>query len=326
MKYNLVETINELNKNSDYDCLLMFSGGKDSSYLLYYLTQELGLRVATVTLTHDFQPKETRENIESFAKRYSKKHIAVENNALNYAGRHFLETWINKPDEGSLVTLCTGCRLGLVRLVIETAKKENINVVITGETPYEALDYRIKLVNYPKGKDGKLFFFLGYLRLVVRNPSLVKNLKAFRYQIEEYYYNRNMKKIYRQNNLSLIYPYFSLKYDEAMIIDTLKKLNWKKASISPNSYWRADCNMNAIKQFFYNRISGYNEMEAYYGKMLKDQLISQDYYDKNIKTLDQKEDILTALKETGLSREALIKYEKFLANTCGAKQSDKTIQ
>jgi hypothetical protein len=123
-----------------------------------------------------------------------------------------------------------------------------------------------------------------------------------------------MNKIYKQNNLSLVYPYYFLKYDEAMIVETLKKLNWQKASITSNSYWRADCNMNAIKQFFYNRISGYNEMEAYYGKMMKDQLISKDYYDKNIQILDQKEDILKALKATGLSNETLIKYEKYLTN------------
>jgi tRNA(Ile)-lysidine synthase TilS/MesJ len=111
MKNDLVEKIKELNKNSDYDCLLMFSGGKDSSYLLCYLSQELGLRVATVTLTHDFMPKETREKIETFIGKYSKMHVSLENHYLNHAGKHFLETWINKPDEGSLITLCSGCRL-----------------------------------------------------------------------------------------------------------------------------------------------------------------------------------------------------------------------
>lgn len=55
-------------------------------------------------------------------------------------------------------------------------------------------------------------------------------------------------------------------------------------------------------------------MEEYYGKMLKDQLISKDYYDKNIQILDQKEDILKALKATGLSMETMNKYEKYLAN------------
>jgi len=307
MRNNLVEKIKKLNRNSDYDCLLMFSGGKDSSYLLYYLSCELGLRVATVTLTHDFLAKETRENIESFVNKYSKKHFSVENHYLNLSGKHFLETWINKPDEASLITLCTGCRLGLVKLIINTAKKENINVVISGTTPFEKFDYRIKLVNYPKGKDGKIFFFLGYIRLILMNPSLVKNLKALMYQIEEYYNWSNQSSIFKKNNLSLVLPYDFMSYDEAMIVETLKKLNWHKASISSNSYWRADCNMNAIRQFFHKSISGYNDMEVYYGRMLKDQLISKDYYDKNIQNLNQKEDILKALKATGLSNEILLR-------------------
>jgi tRNA(Ile)-lysidine synthase TilS/MesJ len=313
MKEDLVKKIKELSKNSEYDCLLMFSGGKDSSYLLYFLSQELGLKVVTITLTHDFLAKETLDNIESFSRKYSKKHITIENNYLNHCAKHFLETWINKPDGGSLVTLCTGCRLGLDKLIIETAKKEIINVVVTGLTRFEATDYRVKLVNYPKGKEGRIFFIFGYLRLLLRNPSLLNNLKALKYQIEEYYYYINHKKIYRKNNLYEIRPFYDyLKYDESMIIETLKKLNWQKASISTSSYWRADCNMNAIRQFFYKKVADYNEMEHYYGQMLKDQLISKEYFDKNTKDQYAKEHILDALKASGISHEAINKYEKFL--------------
>lgn len=314
MKEDLFNRIKELSNNAEYDCLLMFSGGKDSSYLLYFLAQELGLRVVTVTLTHNFMAKETLNNIESFAKKYSKKHITIENNYLNHSANHFLETWINKPDEGSLVTLCTGCRLGLTKLIIDTAKSENINVIITGLTPYEATDYRIKLVNYPKGKEGRIFFFLGYLRLLLRNPSLMKDIKAMKHQFAEYYFYRNQKKIYRKNNLYEVRPFYHyLKYDESQIIETLKLLKWQKASISTNSYWRADCNMNAIRQFFYKKTANYNEMERYYGKMLKDNLISQEYYDKNTQDQYAKEDILKLLKSSGISQVAISKYEKFLA-------------
>jgi len=313
MKEKLAEKIRELNNNSEYDCLLMFSGGKDSSYLLYFLSKELGLRVATITLSHTFLDEKTLQNIESFAKQFSKKHIVIENQYLNKAGKHFLEAWINTPDEGSLITLCTGCRLGLIKLVIETAKKENINVVITGLTPFEKTDYRLKLVNYPRGRDGKFFFFLGYLRLILRNPSLVTNLKALKYQVEEFYYFSNQKKIYKKNNLNLLMPFYDyLQYDEAMIIEALKKFNWQKASVSSNSYWRADCNMNAVRQFFHNRISGYNELEYYYGRMLKDGLISKEYYDKNIQDHYRKDDILKILEASGLSEKTIIKYEEYL--------------
>ena len=90
MRNNLKEFISTKNTNPDFDCILLFSGGKDSSYLLYYLAQELNLRVMTFTLVHDFLPKETIQNIENFAARFSKKHINIENKTLSHSGKHFL--------------------------------------------------------------------------------------------------------------------------------------------------------------------------------------------------------------------------------------------
>ena len=313
MEQKLVSKIKELSSNDQYDCMLMLSGGKDSSYLLYYLSQELGLRVVSFTLTHKFLSEETSDNIRKFAEKYSARHIAIENDYLNHAGTHFLKSWINKPDEESLITLCTGCRLGLIKLVIETAKKENINVVITGLTPFEATDYRVKLVNYPRGREGKIYFLLGYLRLILRNPSLILNGKALKYQAEEFYYYSNQKKIYKNNGIHLVKPFYDyLEYDENKIIETLKKLNWKKASVSGASYWRADCDMNAVRQYFHNRISGYNEQAYYYGQMLEKGLITQEYYDKNVEGFDQTPGILSILRNSGISRRSLKKYENYL--------------
>lgn len=313
MSDNLVNKIKSLGKNKDYDCLLMFSGGKDSSYLLYYLSQVLGLRVVSVTLTHNYLAPETLANIESFAKRYSAKHITVENTSLNYAGKHFLENWINRPDEGSLINLCTGCRLGLVELIVETAKKENLNVVVTGHTPFEATDYRMNLVNFPKEKSGTIFFILGYFRLLLRNPSLLSDFKALKILIKEFYYHSNRKNIFERNGITRLFPFYDyLKYDESEIVETLKKLNWQKASVSAKSYWRADCNMNAIRQFFHGYISGYNEQEMYYGKMLKDNLITREYYDLNVNNSFKKDDILRILKNSKISEKALKKYQEFL--------------
>jgi len=315
MSKELTRDIKKLSKGRKYDCMLMFSGGKDSSYLLYFLSQELGLKVATITLRHDFLARETIENIESFAKKYSAKHFSIENHDLNHAGNHFLNTWINKPDEGSLITLCTGCRMGLVKTVIDTAKREDIKVVITGLTPFEATDYRTKLVHYPKGKDGSLFFLLGYLRLILRNPSLIADFKALKIQAQEFYYHSQRKKLYVRKGIHMLVPFYDyLEYDEARIIQTLGNLQWQKAAVSTTSFWRADCNMNAIRQFFHQWISGYNELEKYYGEMLDQGLINEEYFKKNVENSYRKEDILRILRESKISKKSLEKYEKFLAD------------
>ena len=91
-----------------------------------------------------------------------------------------------------------------------------------------------------------------------------------------------------------------------------KKLNWKKSPISGNSYWRADCNMNAVRQYFHHKISGYNEQAYYYGQMLKTNLITKEYYDQNVQGFDKTDSILEIIKSTGISDKAVKKYENFL--------------
>jgi tRNA(Ile)-lysidine synthase TilS/MesJ len=310
----LVKKIKSLGNNSEFDCLLMFSGGKDSSYLLYHLSEVLKLKVATVTLVHDFLPKETISNIEQFASRYARKHISVPNTVLNHSGKHFLETWINKPDEGSLITLCTGCRLGLIKPIIDTARAEKIKVVISGHTPFEESNYKINLVNYPKGKKGSIFFAIGYLRLLIRNPSLLKSIKAFINQAKEFYYYKNKKDIYAKHDLTLLNPFYNeVPYDEAGIVKKLKELNWvKPASTTNNSYWRSDCNMYAIRHYFYNQVAGYNEMKEYYGKLFDSKLITEEYLQEHTDKHYEKEEIMDLLTSLELSESSLDKYRDFI--------------
>lgn len=312
----LAENIRAINTNNDFDCLLMFSGGKDSTYLLHYLSEILRLRVATVSLMHDFLPIETRDNINRFSRTYSKKHIPIDNSSLSHSGKHFLESWINNPDEGSLITLCTGCRLGLIKPVIETARKEKINVVITGETPFESSNYKLSSVNFPRGKEGKFYFYMGYLRLLWRNPKLISNPRALLTQIEEFYYFKNKKQMYLSNGLSLLKPFFGdVPYHESTIIDKLDELGWKKPnSTTNNSYWRSDCDMYAIRHYFYNQIAGYNEHKNYYKKLLEDNQITEDQFEKKTSAHFAKEEVMELLVKLELSSPAIEKYRLFLKN------------
>ena len=139
------------------------------------------------------------------------------------------------------------------------------------------------------------------------------NLKTLNYQVKEFYYFTKQKKIYGSNNIDLIKPFYDfLEYNEKIIIETLKKLKWQKASISGNSYWRADCDMNAVRQYFHNKISGYNEQEYYYGQMLNENLITKEYYDKNVQGFDQTNGIIQILESSGISEKSIMKYRKFL--------------
>ena len=61
-----LEAFNKTKKdrNKDYDCLLGFSGGRDSTYLLYILTKELGLNVLCYSADHGYVPEQTILNMK----------------------------------------------------------------------------------------------------------------------------------------------------------------------------------------------------------------------------------------------------------------------
>lgn len=64
----MVETIKADGLNHDYDCIMGISGGVDSSYLAYYATQELGLRVMAVHVDAGWNSELAVNNIENLVK------------------------------------------------------------------------------------------------------------------------------------------------------------------------------------------------------------------------------------------------------------------
>src|ERR1043166_9157642 len=53
----------------DYDCLVPFSGGKDSTWTLYYLVKEYGLKPLVVRFDHGFMRPNLDENVKRVARR-----------------------------------------------------------------------------------------------------------------------------------------------------------------------------------------------------------------------------------------------------------------
>jgi hypothetical protein len=149
---------------------------------------------------------------------------------------------------------------------------------------------------------------------LIRNPSLLKDIKAFISQAEELYYFKNRDKMYEKNNLTLLKPYYDfIKYDEYSIIKKINSLGWiKPASTTSNSYWRSDCNMYAIRHYFYNQVAGYNEQKEYYGKMFENKLITKEYLDESISRHYDKQEIMDILTKLELSESSLDKYKDFV--------------
>ena len=80
---NLKEVIKKYKNQNDYDCIVPFSGGKDSTFTLWYLVKVLGLKVLAVRYDHNFLRNTLNHNVEKTLTKLSVDFISYKSNRVN---------------------------------------------------------------------------------------------------------------------------------------------------------------------------------------------------------------------------------------------------
>lgn len=118
----------------DYDCIVPFSGGKDSTFQLYYLVKEYGLKPLVVRFNHGFmRPVIARNNERTF----KKLGVDVLEFTPNWhvVKRVMLEAFRRKTD------FCWHCHCGIYCYPLQIAVKHNIPLLFWGEPLAELSHY-----------------------------------------------------------------------------------------------------------------------------------------------------------------------------------------
>ena len=119
---------------NDYDCIIPFSGGKDSTYTLWYLMKEYKIKPLVVRFDHGFM-RETL--IENNTRTFKKLGVDVINFTPNWrvVKRLMLESLRRKGD------FCWHCHTGIFSFPMHIAVKFNVPLVFWGEPSSEYTAY-----------------------------------------------------------------------------------------------------------------------------------------------------------------------------------------
>jgi N-acetyl sugar amidotransferase len=133
-KKDLTQLIEQHRGKYEYDCIIPFSGGKDSSFTLLYLIREYKIKPLVVQFNHGFMRETVNKNNE---RTFKKLGVDVLNFTPNWkvVKRLMLESLIRKGD------FCWHCHTGIFCYPMQVAIKYNTPLIIWGEPSSEYTAY-----------------------------------------------------------------------------------------------------------------------------------------------------------------------------------------
>lgn len=276
LKQKVARTLaDEKYKDRPYDCAVAFSGGRDSTYLLYLAKEVLGLKVLAVSLRHRFMPEETQQTIANICKGLGVELQMIENEALNEYGLGCVQAWAKKPTAAALVSFCTGCRFGIKWIIPQLCKEKGIPLLLVGNTRMEQMNYCQQLLSPNQQKPSQLGNMAGYVHQVLRNPRLLVSPKCTCVQTYEFAYPI-VRRIHRSKAVTVLAPmrdYVDVSGDE--VTARLAQLGWQHNDRF-RSQWRADCYVNIVRQYFYQKMLGFNDQDVHWAEQLRLGLTDQE--------------------------------------------------
>jgi len=269
-------------KNTDGkpDCLIGFSGGRDSSYALHYAKKTLGINPIAFTYDWGMVTDLARRNCSRVTGKLGVEHIIVsadiEAKRLNI--RKNLNAWLKKPDLGMIPILMAGDKQFYYH-AHKLIEQTGIQLVLGGATPYEKTDFKLGFCGIgeddTRGKGlltgikikNKIKLVLYYLKQYILNPAYINSsifdtMHAFysAYVLPDAYLN--------------VYDY--VKWDEEEIASLLiNEYNWEIATDTPTT-WRIGDGTAAFYNYVYYTVAGFTENDTFRSNQIREGVISRE--------------------------------------------------
>lgn len=137
-KEKLVQEISTHKGKGTYDCVVPLSGGKDSTYILYYVVKELGLHPLAVTYNSGYRTQLADENVKNTCQALSVPLVEV--HSPGNTQTHLLRIGYKLSKKyDSYWGVCENCEPILRIVTINAARQHHIPLVMWGSSLLESI-------------------------------------------------------------------------------------------------------------------------------------------------------------------------------------------
>ncbi|MFW9979136.1 MAG: hypothetical protein ACFFEJ_13705 [Candidatus Thorarchaeota archaeon] len=264
-------------ESDEQDCIVMFSGGRDSTYGVHYITEVLGMNPITYTYDWGMVTDLARRNIARVCGKLGLEHILVSADIpkKRYNIRKNVEAWLSKPDLGTIPLFMAGDKQYFYyanKLMGQTG----IKLAFLSANPYERTHFKTAFCGIPpsteSGKDlssfsKKVMLASYYAKSFIRNPrylnsTILDTLFGF---FSFYGIPHNYIRLYD-----------FIEWDEELVTKTLiDEYDWEIAS-DTSLTWRIGDGTASFYNYIYLSMAGFTENETFRSNQIREGILTRE--------------------------------------------------
>jgi hypothetical protein len=259
------------------DCLVPFSGGRDSSFGLHFIKTELKLNPVAFTYDWGMVTDLARRNISRMCESLKVEHIllAADIRQKREFIRLNVSAWLKKPHLGTIPLFMAGDKQ-FFYLASMLRRQMGLDAIIFSMNRLEKTDFKVGFcgINDPARREktyglssiNKMWLAAFYGKEFLRNPAyLNRSIPDSIFAFFSYYL--------RGKDYISIFDY--IPWSEETITETLKEYDWER---SPDtvSTWRIGDGTAPFYNYIYYRLAGFSEHDTFRSNQIRESLISRD--------------------------------------------------
>jgi len=265
--------------NGAPDCIVPFSGGRDSTYSLHVIKKELSLHPITFTYDWGMVTDLARRNISRVCGKLGVENIIVSADIRwkRENIRKNIISWLKNPDLGMVPLFMAGDKY-FFHYCNKVKKQTGIDLNIWGINPLENTEFKTGFAGLaPKFEKERIY------SLSIRNQLKLFGFVAGNILKSPGYINQSVIDSLGSFAVRYISPkrdYFHLfdyyRWDENEINGVIRnEYNWESA-IDTKSTWRIGDGTASFYNYIYFTVAGFSENDTFRSNQIREGMLSRD--------------------------------------------------
>lgn len=268
--FNLAEPYRRATGN---DCIVPFSGGRDSCYALHLVVNELKMKPVAYTYDWGMVTDLGRRNISRMCSRLGVENIIVaadiEQKRRNIAMN--LKAWLKSPHLG-LVSILTAGDKHFFRHVETIKKQTGISMNLWGVNPLEVTHFKAGFLGIPPDFEEKRVYSHGVMKQLryhaLRFKAMFESPGYFNSSLWDTLSGEYYRSFTNKSDYYHIFDYW--RWDEEQIDQTLtKEYDWERAA-DTNTTWRIGDGTAAFYNYIYQSVAGFTEHDTFRSNQIRE--------------------------------------------------------